>query len=95
MSRHYGGNEAARVVAGVADVAAVILGLWILLYVLDANRANELVSWIHQAADWLSGWSRDLFTPAAGWLRTLLNYGIAAVVYLLIGHAVAGRLRRI
>ena len=94
MSR-YGGNEAARVIAVAADIAAVILGLWILFYVLNANGGNDLVRWVHQAADWLAGWSRDLFTPSAGWLRTLLNYGLAAVVYLLIGHAAAGRIRRI
>lgn len=85
----------ARVVAVIADVAALILGVWIVMYLLDANRGNELVGWVHNAANWLSGWSRDLFTPHQGWLRVLLNYGIAAVVYLFVGHLAAGRIRRI
>lgn len=95
MARHFGRDEAARLLAGIADAAAVILGLWIVLYILKANPANGLVDWVHRAADWLAGWSRDMFTPAAGWLRTLVNYGIPAVVYLAAGHAVARRIRRV
>ncbi|MBY8885144.1 hypothetical protein K7472_09845 [Streptomyces sp. PTM05] len=91
----YGGSGAARLVAGVADAAALILIVWIVMWFLDANRANDLVNWVHNAADWLSGWSRDLFTPRAGWLRTVLNYGIAAAVYLAVGHFVADRIRRV
>ncbi|EXU69555.1 hypothetical protein V2J94_21560 [Streptomyces sp. DSM 41524] len=96
MSRSYrhGSNQAATVVAVVADVMAVILGLWILFALLDANRANDLVTVVHDAASWLAGWSHDLFTMDTDWLRTVLNYGLPAVVYLFIGHAIAGRLRR-
>jgi hypothetical protein len=93
MSR-YGGGGAARIIAVIADVAALILVAWIVLYVLKANQGNELVGWVHSTANWLSGWSHDIFTPSEGWLRVLLNYGIAAVVYVLIGNALAGRIRR-
>lgn len=78
----------------IADVMALILGLWILMYLLDANRANELVQFIHDVARFLAGWSHDLFTFDATWARVVAGYGLAAVVYLLIGHALAGRLRR-
>ncbi len=78
----------------IADVMALILGLWILMYLLDANRANELVQFIHDVARFLAGWSHDLFTFDAAWARVVAGYGLAAVVYLLIGHALAGRLRR-
>jgi hypothetical protein len=61
---------------------------------LDANQANSLVDFIHRAANWLSGWSRGLFTVHTDWLRTVLNYGLPAVVYLFIGHALAGRVNR-
>ncbi|MET8678192.1 hypothetical protein ABZW18_11535 [Streptomyces sp. NPDC004647] len=89
-----GSNTAATVIAVVADIAAVILGLWILMYWLDANRSNDLVDFVQDAARWLAGWSHDLFTMDTDWLRILLNYGLPAVVYLFIGHAVAGRIRR-
>ena len=90
----YGGSLGATVIAVVADVAALILGVWILMYILDANRSNDLVSWVHSTANWLASWSRDLFTVQVDWVRTLLNYGLPAVVYLLVGHAIAGRVNR-
>src|SRR5690606_31755431 len=64
MSPRYrtGSNSAGTVVAVIADIMAVILGLWILMYLLDANRANDLVQFVHDAANWLAAWSRDLFT---------------------------------
>jgi hypothetical protein len=63
-------------------------------FVFDANRANDLVDWTHHSANWLAGWSRDLFTPDNAKWRTVLNYGLPAVVYLLAAHAVAGRVNR-
>ncbi|MDF9812881.1 hypothetical protein [Streptomyces sp. SPB162] len=94
MSRRYRGNPAAAIILIVADVAALILILWILMYLLDANKANDLVNWVHHSANWLAGWSLDLFTMQSDNLRTVLNYGLPAVVYLVIGHAVAGRVNR-
>ncbi|MEU3057116.1 MULTISPECIES: hypothetical protein [Streptomyces] len=89
-----GSSSAARVIAVVADILAFIIILWILMYLLDANRGNDFVQWVHDAARWLAGWSYDLFTFDKAWARVVAGYGLAAVVYLFIGHAVAGRLRR-
>jgi hypothetical protein len=92
--RSSGTQRAATVIAIVADVMALIIGLWILMYLLDANRANDLVAFVQDAARWLAGWSYDLFTFDAAWARVVAGYGLAALVYLFVGHAVAGRLRR-
>jgi hypothetical protein len=89
-----GTNQAATIVMVVADILAAILGLWILMYLLEANRANSLVQFIHDAARWLAGWSHDLFTFDDAWARVVAGYGLAALVYLFVGHLVAGRLRR-
>ncbi|MCX4708461.1 hypothetical protein ABTY35_30385 [Streptomyces fimicarius] len=89
-----GSSSAARVIAVVADVLAFIIILWILMYLLDANRGNDFVQWVHDSARWLAGWSYDLFTFDKAWARVVAGYGLAAAVYLFIGHAVAGRLRR-
>ncbi|MCX4726883.1 hypothetical protein ACIPW9_02880 [Streptomyces sp. NPDC090052] len=95
MSRYSSGSSpAAKAIMVIADVMAFILGLWILMYLLEANRANDLVTFVHHAADWLAGWSRDLFTFNEAWARVVAGYGLAAVVYLFIGHLVAGRVRR-
>ncbi|WP_162501019.1 hypothetical protein [Streptomyces sp. 2323.1] len=97
MSRrmHDSTNGAAKVIVIIADCTALILGLWILFALLDANRANDLVSAVHEASLWLAGWSHDLFTMDAAWLRTVLNFGLPAVVYVLIGHFLAARIRRL
>ncbi|MET9388912.1 hypothetical protein ABZY20_00630 [Streptomyces sp. NPDC006624] len=92
--RYRSGAGAGRVVAVVADIMAFILGLWILMYLLDANRGNSFVQFIHDAARWLAGWSHDLFTFDEAWARVVCGYGLAAVVYLFIGHAIANRVQR-
>lgn len=89
-----GSSTAARVIAVVADIMAFILVLWILMYLLDANQGNGLVQFVQDSARWLAGWSHDLFTFDEAWARVVAGYGLAAVVYLFIGHAVAGRIRR-
>ncbi|MEU6314258.1 hypothetical protein [Streptomyces sp. NPDC047014] len=92
--RSRGSSQAGRAVALVADVLAFIIGLWILLYLLDANQGNSLVALIHDWAAWLSSWSYDLFSFSREWVQVVVGHGIAAVTYLLIGHAVAGWLSR-
>lgn len=90
-----GANRAALVIHTIADIAAGFLGLWILLYLLDANQANVFVGFVHGMADWLAGWSQDIFTMETEGLRVFLNYGLPAVIYLLLGHGTAARVRRL
>ncbi|MFD1659941.1 hypothetical protein ACFSL4_17500 [Streptomyces caeni] len=106
MSPRYrnGTRQAGTVIAVVADVMAVILGLWILMHLLQANRANDLVRVVHGAAAWLAGWSHDHGDPGVSpgerttsddaWARVVAGYGPAAVVYLFVGHAIAHRMHR-
>ncbi|GAB3954512.1 hypothetical protein [Streptomyces sparsus] len=95
MSTRYGYGGAARAIALIADVAALIIGLWILMYLLDANRGNEVVSFLREATQWLAGWSYDLFTFDKEWMQVVFGYGLAAVVYLAVGHLFASRMRRV
>ncbi|MGW6736031.1 hypothetical protein [Streptomyces sp. NPDC055013] len=87
-------RKAALTICTIADVAAGLLGLWIVLYLLDANQGNAFVEFVHGSADWLSGWAQDIFTMDTEGLRVLLNYGLPAVLYLLLGHGIAARLNR-
>ncbi|MFF8475188.1 hypothetical protein [Streptomyces sp. NPDC015414] len=89
-----GTRRTALVIHTVADVAAAFLGLWILLYLLEANHANVFVGFVQGVADALAWWSQDIFTMDTENLRVLLNYGLPAVLYLAVGHGVAMRLRR-
>ena len=52
------------------------------------------VTFVHGTADWLTRWSQDIFTKDTEWVRAILNYGLPAVLYLLIGHGIAARLSR-
>ncbi|MEU0388803.1 hypothetical protein [Streptomyces chartreusis] len=87
-------RRVALAICTIADIAAGLLGLWIVLYLLDANQANSFVEFVHGLADWLSGWAQDIFTMDTEGLRVVLNYGLPAVIYLLIGHGIAARLNR-
>ncbi|MEV6958710.1 hypothetical protein AB0M97_05820 [Streptomyces sp. NPDC051207] len=87
-------REAALMICTIADIAAGFLALWIVLHLLDANQANAFVDFVRGTADWLSGWAQDIFTMDTEALRVTLNYGLPAVVYLLIGHGTAARLHR-
>jgi hypothetical protein len=93
-SKRSGSNQAATIIIVIADIMAGIIGLWILMYLLDANRANDLVNFLQDAARWLAGWSWDLFTFDEAWARVVAGYGLAAIVYLFAGHALANVLRR-
>ncbi|WP_251020806.1 hypothetical protein [Streptomyces sp. ISL-98] len=90
-----GVNRAALAIHTIADIAAGFLGLWVLLYLLDANQGNVFVGFVHGMADWLAGWSQDIFTMETEGLRVFLNYGLPAAIYLLLGHGIAARVRRL
>ncbi|MBX7551231.1 hypothetical protein K1Y78_25090 [Streptomyces sp. tea 10] len=94
LHRQAATRRTAIAVCTIADIAAGLLGLWILLFLLNANRANVFVEFVRGTADWLSWWSQDIFTMDTEWLRVALNYGLPAVIYLLIGHGIAARLNR-
>ncbi len=79
------------VIRTVAHVLVGILVVWIALDLLDANRANTVVDVFHSAADWLAGWSIGLFDVASHTGQVLLDYGIPAVVYVVIANVIAGR----
>ncbi|MDI3404063.1 hypothetical protein QIS96_09540 [Streptomyces sp. B-S-A6] len=91
----FGADRAALIVHSLADIAAAFLGLWILLYLLDANQANAFVDFVRGLADWLAGWSQDIFVMETEGLRVFFNYGLPALVYLAVGHGAAAWLRRL
>ncbi|GAA5021349.1 hypothetical protein [Kitasatospora paranensis] len=74
-----------------AGAAVLVLLLWIVLDLAGADSGNPVAHWFHQAADWLSGWSRGLFSPSTQAARTLVDYGLPAVVYAAIGVALGRR----
>jgi hypothetical protein len=84
----------ARMVTLVAAVVAAVIVIGILLVVLGANQSNELVNAGTDAARWLAGPFRDLFTFDSHKTTIAVNWGIAAVVYLGVGRLIARLLVR-
>lgn len=77
----------------IAVVCAAILAIGALLVALDAvNESNPVVQWITDTAGTLAGPLGELFSFEKENSRTdqaknaLVNWGIAAVVYLLAGR---------
>ncbi len=86
--------DGARVIVIIAGVIAAILALHIVFVLVGANSGNAIVSWVASAADTLAWIFKDLFTPSNQDVRTLLNYGIPALVYLALGNMAARVVRR-
>ena len=84
----------ARLINAAAAIAAGIVVLAIVLHVLGAKTSNSVVNAIHQAGSWLSSWSHGLFSIQNGDVHMAVNWGIAAVVYLVVGRIVARALVR-
>ena len=84
----------ARLVMLVAWVVGGVIAAGILLVVLEANPTNDVVQWVTDAARWLAGPFKDLFSLDNAKTATAVNWGIAAVVYLVVASLIARLLRR-
>ena len=79
----------ARIVrlATKAVAAAIVAG--ILLYVLGANQSNSVVEVVMDAGRFLVGPFESLFTMDDAKWELAVNWGIAAVVWVIAGALVA------
>lgn len=87
-------GDVARIVWVVFLAIALFLAAAAFSYALDANAANPLVKFVRQVADACDlGWF-DLKNPVwqakdpnALTKTALANYGVAAVLYMVVGRA--------
>jgi YGGT family len=79
----------ARLIRTVTGLVALVIVLGILLFVLSANPHNAIVSDIHDAANWLVGPFRNVFSVKGPKLNLALNWGLATLVYLVVGGFLA------
>lgn len=87
-------NTLASVISVFSGLVATIFVLHIVFTLLGANEDSGVVSFVYQVAKALVLGFGDVFTPDDATLGLVLNYGLAAIVYLVIGRLVAGALRR-
>jgi hypothetical protein len=93
----------ARVIRTLAGLVAAVIVTAILLKLLSANPHNEIVSDIHDAGAWLATPFKHLFNFKSGNVSLAVNWGLAALVYLvvgsllasLVGRAAVGGMRRV
>jgi hypothetical protein len=82
------------VVNVICALFAVVLALHIVLVIGSANQANGFAAFINDWSAAVSLGLRDLFVPANEGVRTLLNDGIAALLWLLIAAVLTYVIRR-
>jgi hypothetical protein len=84
----------ARVVILAATAVALVLVAGIVLVALEANRSNEIVQVVRDAASFLAGPFDGLFTLENNKAEKAVNWGIAAVVWYGVGRLIARLLLR-
>ena len=85
----------ATIVRIVGLVIVAILVAHIVLTLLDANPANFLTEFVSSWAAQLNLGLGDLFTPSQPKMAVTLNYGVAAILWLIITTVVVRLLRRV
>ncbi|MCE7009429.1 hypothetical protein LWC34_42435 [Kibdelosporangium philippinense] len=84
----------AGVVRWIGLLCTLILVIHILLTVGSANPANGITSFFASWADPLALGFRDLFTPTDPKAFVLVNYGIAALFWLIVSSILTKIIRR-
>lgn len=76
-------------------LAALVLVLYAVFTVFRANPANIWYQFVESLAGSISLGLSTLFQLADDRWETLVNYGLAAVVWLIVGSVLANLIRRI
>ncbi|MFA1543423.1 hypothetical protein [Actinomadura monticuli] len=85
----------ATAISVVTTVVVVILAVHIVFVAFDANTANDLVRWFGDRATDLCWQFKDVFQPESPKTEVAVNYGLAALVYLVAGRILVGLVRRL
>ena len=92
----------ANVVGVVASVGrwvglafALVLVVHVLLTVGDANPVNAITRFFSATADPLALAFKSLFRPENDRLRVLVNYGLAALFWLVVSGVLSRLIRRL
>lgn len=87
-------DMAAKLISLIATIVVAVLAVHIVFVMFEANTSNAIVRAVGDRAHDLAWQFRDMFQPDDPKAAVLVNYGIAAVVYLIVGRALAGLVRR-
>lgn len=85
----------AGLVRWVGLLFSIVLVAHVLLTVGGANPDNGITVFFADAAEPIALAFKSLFTPANAELRVLVNYGLAALFWLIVSAVVARLIRRL
>ncbi|MFC9976194.1 hypothetical protein ACFVH6_35400 [Spirillospora sp. NPDC127200] len=85
----------AGLVSIVTTIVVLVLAVHIVFVVFEANASNDLVSRVGDWAGDLAWQFKDVFQPEDPKLAVAVNYGLAALVYLVIGRILVALIRRL
>lgn len=84
----------ANLVRWAGLLVVVVLVVRVLLTVGGANPHNGITSFFTTWSEPLAWGFKDLFTPDDAKLRVLVNYGLAAICWLIVSSILARILRK-
>ncbi len=84
----------ARIVRLITSVVVGLIVIGIVLVLLEANRDNAIVDWLVGAAHFLVGPFDNVFNLDGRKAQVAVNWGLAALLYGLLGGLIARMLRR-
>lgn len=90
---HDGFHTVITVIRLLTGIAVTVFALRVLFVALDANQTNDFVSFDHVLAKTLVLGLGAPFTPRDVVLSVVLNYGLAALIYVVIALLVIKALR--
>lgn len=85
----------ARIIRLLVAIVVIIIVAAIVLRVAGANTSNSVVHDIHHLARTLVGPFHNLFSLHKKKVAIVVNWGIAAIVWLVVGFFVASLIARI
>jgi len=85
----YSRTAAASVVLAITGIIVGIIALGILFVLASANQNNMLVDFFLDIARWLTTPFHNLFRADDVKQSVLINWGLAAIVYAIIGGLIA------
>jgi len=87
-------KQLSRAIELLGTAVTLILLAGIALVLLKANRTNEIVEAVRDAADRLAGPFNDMFELDSRRASIAVNWGVAALVYYAASRVIAGFISR-
>jgi hypothetical protein len=85
----------ARILRLVVTAVVLVIVAGIVLHLLHANGSNGIVSAVYDADNWLTSPFANIFHPKDPDVAVAVNWGLAALVYAIVGFLVASLLLRL